>query len=92
MVQNPAVSLQSLRHKKTGCAGEFYGVETCRKYPSNVSNVLCFIQYKAVRSCNTSVLRMNQTEECVTNRVFGKRIWYNNVVGKRSLGFLAGLK
>ena len=43
---------------------------------------LCCVRYKTARSCRLSVIRMNQTEECGTKRVFGVIIWYNDVVGK----------
>ena len=45
-------------------------------------NIFCCVRYKTARSCHLSVLRMNQTDECVTKRVFGVIIWYNNVFGQ----------
>ena len=55
-------------------------VDRCNK--QKLSNVFWCVQYKAVRSCHLSVLRMNQTEEFAKKRVSGLTISYDNVVGK----------
>ena len=38
------------------------------------SNVFCLVQYEIACSGHLSVLRMNQTVECATKRVFGEVI------------------
>ena len=41
--------------------------QTCK----NARKTTCFVRYKSARSCHLSVLRMNQTDELATKRVFG---------------------
>ena len=52
--------------------------------------ILKCVWYKTAPS-HLSVLRMNQTEEYSTKRVFDAIISYYNAVGKLLLDFLAGL-
>ena len=54
---------------KTLCEMLLYGNPHLNIFDNRI--VFCFVRYKSARSCHLSVLRMNQSDELATKRVFG---------------------